>query len=243
MQKRDGLDTLFKRMADDYIEKYGSELKDELDAMKGEPERLTPAMDEKVKRGRQAVSRARLTRGLGIAAAAVVAAVLLPVMISQISAQRAPVIEQYAAAPALETPAPDTAGKAAEEAIAPASEAAPESAEAPTAAPATGMAEPIPLSASLPPNFTVSAQEQDEGKTIYYIDNTEKDNVVLTMQYSDSLPDVSALKEVPINGQVAYGGYNPDFATLVFLKDGVLYELTSQYDINTLITLGESILV
>ncbi len=265
MQKRDDLHILFKRMANDYIDKYGEELKAELEEMKDEPQRVTPAMDEKVKRGRAAFSRARTTRILGIVAACAVVAVVLPVMITQLSATKdvpalyarneAAIAEQAPQSAEAPAPAAESAAAAIPEiAAAPAevpAEAPAAAAEAPAAAAempesAAGGAQDmavIPLNATLPPNFTISATGQDEGRTIYYIDNTEKDNVVLTMQYANELPDTSALKEVPINGQVAYGGYNPDYATLVFIKDGVLYELTSQYDINTLISLGESILV
>jgi hypothetical protein len=83
--------------------------------------------------------------------------------------------------------------------------------------------------------------EQDVGKTIYYLDNTRLDDAVVTLEYAE-LPDISGLTVYEINGQPAYGKYSPDYSALIFTKDGILYELTSKYDINTLMELGEAIL-
>lgn len=247
MPKHDTLELLFKRIATDYIDTYGEELRAEHTALsQSNVEQITPSLDAKVKRGKDAIRRSRFTRGFGIVAACALIAIILPVLYqqSQTTPNEVPALEQAA----VYSQAPSAA---AEEAIAKDSLGEAPVAEAPAMEEPTAedtlsgqqAYQPIPLGFELPEQFSISKQAQDKGKTIYYLNNTELDDVVLTMQFASELPDTSGLKEVPINTSIAYGEYNPDFSRLVFIQDGILYELSSEHDLNTLIQLGRSILV
>ncbi len=46
----------------------------------------------------------------------------------------------------------------------------------------------IPLNAELPDNFTISAVEQDVGRTVYYLDEQNEDDVVMTLEYTEGRP-------------------------------------------------------
>ena len=97
----------------------------------------------------------------------------------------------------------------------------------------------IPLSVNLPKGFVQSGFEQDREKSIYYIDDINNDNVVLTMEKSPDQPDISGLVEINVGNSVAYGTQTASYSLLTFNRDDVLYVLTCQHDINTLINLGE----
>jgi len=98
----------------------------------------------------------------------------------------------------------------------------------------------IPLTATLPPGFTVAGFEQDYGKSIYYIDDVYRDNVVITLEMADMPPDTSGLVEINLGGLTAFGTQTDYYSLLTFNQDGILHTLTSRYDINTLIRLSEA---
>lgn len=102
--------------------------------------------------------------------------------------------------------------------------------------------EVIPLSFTLPPQFTQTAFEQDREKSIYYLDDALKDNVVMTLVNASDIPERDALTKLQIGGTDVYAASEEGYRFLTFVSDGVLYELTCQYDINTLLLLGEAIL-
>ena len=102
--------------------------------------------------------------------------------------------------------------------------------------------EVIPLSFAVPAGFTKSGFEQDNEKSVYYFDDTMKDNVVLTMEKSGRAPDPAGMTRLSINGSAAYAVSGEGYSLLTFNKGGVLYELTCQYDINTLTRFGNEIL-
>ncbi|HBU11373.1 MAG TPA: hypothetical protein DEB31_01165, partial [Clostridiales bacterium] len=102
--------------------------------------------------------------------------------------------------------------------------------------------EVIPLGFTLPDNFSVTAVEQDVGKTVYYLQDMRLDDVVLTLERSDGFIVPDGMSEYEINGQTAYGVYKPDYSFLTFESGGLIYEMTSKHDLNTLLELGAAIL-
>lgn len=100
----------------------------------------------------------------------------------------------------------------------------------------------IRLTATLPENFSISNVEQDNGETIYYIVDANKDNVILSICKSDDALDTEGLKQINIDGTPVYVLTKNDYTLLKFKKDGNVYILTCKYDINTLIEIGESII-
>ncbi len=108
-------------------------------------------------------------------------------------------------------------------------------------------AEAIPLHFAMPPSFTVASVETDNGKTIYHLADAAHDDVVLTLEPLTAETALSAeitqgLQAIHINGQTAYGRAQADYSMVTFAKDGLVYNLTCQYDSHTIITLSESIL-
>ena len=118
----------------------------------------------------------------------------------------------------------------------------PSNAASDTQASAPSSSDAIPLSFAVPVGFTKSGFEQDNEKSVYYFDDTMKDNVVLTMEKSGRAPDPAGMTRLSINGSAAYAVSGEGYSLLTFNKGGVLYELTCQYDINTLTRFGNEIL-
>lgn len=231
-------DRLWKQLAQKYAEKDGENLLAELEKLEQvNAYKFTPRLDEKVAGMRKRVDRARRNRFggiVGVAAACLVAAVLVPAVIKMQSNKgmettamdEVAVWEESAPQEATEAPAMEEGAAGGTEADA-----------------ADGEMYPlIPLAAELPENFSVSAVEQDVAKTIYYLDNTQRDNVVLTMKYSEELPDDAEFEEMEINGQPVYYKYKPEYSVMTFNQDGILYELSCEHDLDTLIELGEAII-
>ena len=102
--------------------------------------------------------------------------------------------------------------------------------------------EAIPLSATLPQGFTQIGFEQDQGKSIYYIEDIFLDNVVIILERVDEPPDTSGLAEIKFGSQTAFGTQTDSYSLLTFTIDDILHILTSKHDINTLIRLGEAFL-
>ncbi|MDR1765361.1 MAG: hypothetical protein LBR77_04610 [Lachnospiraceae bacterium] len=80
-------------------------------------------------------------------------------------------------------------------------------------APARG--EIIPLAAALPPSYTVKDVKEDRGETIYTLDNTWRDEVVLSLRYESS----AGSQTIPADGAAA--GLHP-----IIIKDGEVTVLT-----------------
>ena len=96
---------------------------------------------------------------------------------------------------------------------------------------------PIPLSAPLPVGFSEAGFEQDNGKSVYYIENIYMDNVVLTLEKA-VLPDTSGLTAITLGDTVAYGTQTDSYSLLTFQSGEIVYEFTCRYDINTLLELS-----
>lgn len=213
---------VFERLAKQYAETYGEKLK--LEALELERQNvgyITPRLDKKVRQIGKTGGRLRYATGLAALAAGLLLILTLPNLLNLNS----PGITASAPeAPAAEAPA---------EAAPPAISSKPEP---------PSDTELLPLSFTLPDNFTVADKELDNGKSVYYLSDANLDDVVLTME-RNPLEDIFAeLKPMTINNSQAYYKYSPDFSVLAFEHDSVTYVLTCKYDVNTLIPLGEAIL-
>ena len=103
----------------------------------------------------------------------------------------------------------------------------------------------MPLPFNLPENFTVAAAKMDNGQSIYYLADTAKDDVVLTMEPVEDAGgdmDTDGLRVFDINGKTVYGRSAGAYSFLTFDEDGVRYTLTCKYDINTLLALSRAII-
>ena len=100
----------------------------------------------------------------------------------------------------------------------------------------------IPLDFILPQNLSVTDTKLDRGQSVYTLENTTGDDVVMTLEKNAGLPDVTELRSVTINGQGAYAVQKADYQFLVFEKGGVTYTLTCRYQLDTLVSLGKNIL-
>ena len=240
-------DEIMKKMADEYIEHYGQALRQELlelEQAEPDPEATVSGlrMHRRVSRSIAAEKRRPYLRALPLLAACIVIAVIfLPNLFgSNVSGPST-------LAPA--TPAPGTLDSSDQSASGAAPAPAAPGSLAPSApgAPDPGVSESefegyaiIPLSAPLPRGFTQIGFDTDRGKSIYYIEDANLDNVVITLEYADSPQDTSGLVEIHIGSSVVYGRQTDAFSLLTFSSDDVLYTLTSRHDINTLLHIGSA---
>ena len=101
----------------------------------------------------------------------------------------------------------------------------------------------IPISYPLPPNLSVIDQELDNGMTIYHLEDTAHDNVVMQLAYVESIDyEVKGMQEILVNGVPVYATVDNDYQKITFEKDGIIYILTCKYDLNTLLPICENIL-
>ena len=101
----------------------------------------------------------------------------------------------------------------------------------------------IPLSYPLPPNLSVVNQELDNGMTIYQLEDTYNDDVVMQLAYVEAIDyDVEGMQKIIVNGESVYATIEDSYQKITFEKDGIVYILTCKYDINTLLPISENIL-
>ena len=219
----------YKRIADEYVREYGAQLRRELEAI--EQRQITPgvsSLDHRVRRGTGAVKRMRYTRYTGLIAACLVVAILTPFLLRFYISQPGDTGSNlYPSAP---TTSPTETGKA-----------PPDDAQQSEAQPY----EILPLSFNMPSQFQMESVEQDVEKTIYRLNDERLDDVVITLERSGDISRYDTLTEVPIGGNNAYGSSGDGYNLLAFIDEDsdILYVLTCKYDINTLVLLGNSILV
>ena len=115
--------------------------------------------------------------------------------------------------------------------------AEPPSLDIPTQAPS----QVIPLTFSLPSEFSVADVEQDLGQTIYFLEHKRQDDVVLTLERSEQPPVWDNFERHELNGETVYLLAQDSFKLLAFEREGVLHSLSSRYDINTLVGLHRTI--
>ena len=210
-------DEIMKKIADEYVERYGRELRSELEQLEQKPMVSISeiSLERRVRRKIAAQKRRPYLRALPLIAACIVIAVIyLPNMLR--SEVPAPPYQ------ASSSPAPTVSG-----APAPAVQA-----------PEAQGYKIIPLAATLPRGFTQTGFEQDYEKSIYYIEDEYLDDVVITLEPANTPPDTSGLVEIILGESVVFGKQTDAFSLLTFSSDEVLYTLTCRYDINTLLRLG-----
>ena len=91
----------------------------------------------------------------------------------------------------------------------------------------------------------MAAMEQDGEKTIYHLDDSMLDDVVITLERSGDISRYDTLTEIPIGGRNAFGSSGNGYNLLAFVDEDsdILYVLTCKFDINTLVLLGECDLI
>lgn len=219
-------DKLYEKLANSYVEQEGSRILDELDELNARGESyVTGLFDARIKKRISANKRARTTRVAALISAACIVLVIAPAIIRVLNNKSTTDTPEYSSESGV-------ADNAASEEAAPPRE--------------TGtLYEVIALSANLSNNFSIESYEQDVSKTVYYIDDTYSDDVVLTLEKIEHAKalETDELSELIINGHLAYGYYGPDYSIVTFEADGIVYSMTCKHDINTLVSLSESILV
>lgn len=100
----------------------------------------------------------------------------------------------------------------------------------------------IPLSFSLPDNLSVSESKLDQKKSIYILEDEFDDDVVLVMEIPEQKLDVSGMTKLAINGKPAYALSSSGYNLVTFFDGGILYTLTCEQDLATILDLGASIL-
>jgi len=206
-------DMFFRQIAGQYVEQYGQSLKQELaELKKSASPSVTPGLDRRVKRGIRAPDRKRNIRIIGALAACLALVLLIP-RLALLSEPRST-----------------------------SSEAPMEQSEAITEEGQSAVMEIIPLSFALPDNLSVENVKLDQGKSVYFLNNTQLDDVVMTLEMTPGYIAHEGLVEIKISQSTVYGVSGPDYNLLTFQKEGVAYVLTCKHDINTLIALSRSIL-
>lgn len=217
MKKRNS-EEIYRHIAGQYVESYGEQLKKEQQELtQSGVTPITPGLDRKVRR----ISRRKNRRFLHIGAT-IAACLALAVM-----------------APFVLRPGLDSAGTPSSDASSSAP-AAPDSSDAPAPQP---VYEILPLSFTLPEQFSVDHVELDRERSVYYLADSLSDDVVLVLEKTDRPIDTQQYTALKIGGHDAYAYASGDYNLITFQYSGIRYEMTCAYDINTLVELGESILV
>lgn len=106
---------------------------------------------------------------------------------------------------------------------------------------------PIPnevelLSAKLPNGYNVTDVDYDNGKTIYYIANDTKNEIVLTTEAFSGELENEMFQEININNTRVYGLVKNDYSVITYEKDNILYKLTSKYNYHDLIEISKNLI-
>jgi hypothetical protein len=108
----------------------------------------------------------------------------------------------------------------------------------------------IPISFDLPAGYRVSAQDYDNGVSLYMLENATRGDVVLAMYHEDErLTDgdtrggatLGPRDEVIIDGTAVPAKINGDYMLLAFERAGVCYTLSSRDDMGALAAFYRSI--
>jgi len=208
----------FKRIANEYLLEYGSELRRELEGVELLPDSIaTLSLDRRVRREIASLKRARHLRYTGLIAACLAVALLTPLILNIYpSRYEAPGSGLTSAQPAK-----------------------------PPAEPYVEVYEILPLTFNIPDQFIVSSVEQDVEKTVYHLKDSKLDDVVMTLERSGDVSPYDTLSVLPIGGHSAFGSSGNGYSLLAFREEesGVLFVLTCKHDINTLLVLSKEILI
>jgi hypothetical protein len=109
-------------------------------------------------------------------------------------------------------------------------------------APQDSWTELKPIGFNLPSQFTVAESKFDKGQSIYKLDNSLHDDVILTMQQPTGEDDgVAEMDSVLIDGKAVPAIVQDEYKLLRFEDEGTLYTISCKDDLGTLATLYRSI--
>lgn len=221
-----------RRIAEEYLRKYSGELRRELDALDQTRAMPTPELDRRVHERVAKIKRARRRKLLGgLAAACIVLALLTPAVWQRYS-------QSQLSPPETSQQPTQSSGGAQPSEGAPSEAAPPASAVQPEP-----NYEILPLAFTLPEQFSVASVEQDIKKTVYTLDDTMLDPVVMTLEQSGDTAFFDSLTPITVEGHEAFGRSGDGYSLIAFEKQDILYVLTCEHDINTLTGLSRNILV
>ena len=92
----------------------------------------------------------------------------------------------------------------------------------------------IPLSFSLPLNMEVKDKKEDNGMSIYYLEDTFNDDVVMQLERKGADFETEKFTEINIDGYQVYGFSEDNYNMIKFEYQEITYTMTCRYDINTL---------
>lgn len=98
------------------------------------------------------------------------------------------------------------------------------------------------IASILPVGYKVESIDHDNGKTIFYVLNDLKDEIILEEESLSYSLEVDTLKSFYLQDTRAYGISKADYSLITFELEDKLYTLTSSYDAHGLIAIGESII-
>ena len=227
----------FKSIAELYSEEEGRELLREANVLNAAG-RPTKRLDRLVKKH---TGEGRSYGWRSIAAMAACAALVFVIynrqsLLPNTSQSNAPAAAPVAsAAPSDPAPAP-SAAPAAPSAEAPSDSLQPVNTEKPV------ITEASFVSAKLPPGYSLNAMEFDHGETIFYLENINKNDIVLTIAKADGIFESGMYQSVNINDTKAYAVLTGDYGLLEFEHEGLKYRLTSPYDYGDLIEISKKLI-
>lgn len=102
----------------------------------------------------------------------------------------------------------------------------------------------IPLKFTLPENYVVTNTLEDNGTSIYFLEEEKQsDEIFLSLKLENMPNEKPALfKEISLNNQSVYILGESTYNSVTFSKDGITYFLSNQKDISILLQLAEIIL-
>jgi hypothetical protein len=220
---------ILKEWANIYVETYGSSLLREREALRQQNVRYaTPRADRLVKelsQGQQGHKK-RSKTPFFVASAAAACLVLFIGAFAVLSSISTSILPQSEVA---QSPEPDMG-------------AAPEASAQGDSLQSDSMAELQPLDFNLPAQFSVASTRVDQGQSIYKLDNSLHDDVVLTMQQPLGEDDgVAEMDSVLIDGKTVPAIVQDEYKLLRFEDGGTLYTISCRDDLGTLATLYRSI--
>ena len=94
-----------------------------------------------------------------------------------------------------------------------------------------------PISFTLPTGFTVAESKLDNGKTIHRLESTNEehpDDVVLTISEPEGAESFIGSETINIDGNNVHTKVDDGFMMLLFEKDGKLYTVSTESDMDSL---------
>jgi hypothetical protein len=232
-------DKVFKELADRYVEIDGQFLLQEQRAL--EEQRIsypTPRSDAQIRLLVGGHKKSKKAPILAIAAALLVAFIGASAVFLQYGEQLFPSLTPSQNAPAdgdVTDVIPGDSGGATPDGQGTSSDGLSDS---------PGAAQLHPINFELPAQFSVADSKLDNGETIYHLDNSKNDDVVMTIKDAGaktSSEQTGNLDEVYIDGTVVTAKLRDEFKLLTFESDGAIYTISCRDDIGTLSNLYRSI--